>query len=153
MSTDAHFENGTLTMTRVYDAPQQAVFNAWVQTQKVEQWWGCEQTTNVKSEIECNVGGKFNHVMTIEGAGEFPMHARFVEFDPPHCLAYEVPGNEHMPQSMLVTVEFQALGNQTEVKLVHSNLPDTLSNIVKGGWTAALRKLGELLAREIANSA
>jgi len=53
---------------------------------------------------------------------------------------------------MLVTVEFQAQGNQTKVKLVHSNLPDTLSDIVKGGWTAALRKLGELLQREMAGS-
>lgn len=152
MSTNAHFENGTLTMTRVYDAPRESVFDSWVQTSKVEQWWGCEQTTNVKSEIECQVGGKFNHLMTIEGAGEYPMQARFVEFDPPNRLAYEVPGNEHMPVAMLVTVEFSTRGNQTEVKLVHNNLPDTLSDIVKGGWTAALRKLGELLERELAES-
>ncbi len=152
MSTDAHFDNGTLTMTRVYDAPQQAVFDAWVQTSKVEQWWGCDQTKQVNSEIECKVGGKFNHLMTIEGAGEFPMQAHFVVFDPPNQLAYEIPGNEHMPQTMRVTVEFRAIGNQTEVKLVHNNLPDTLSDIVRGGWTAALRKLSELLQREMAVS-
>jgi len=150
MTDEAHYKNGTLTMTRVFDAPRAAVFEAWVETSKVQQWWGCAQTTAVKSEIEKKVGGKYCHQMTIEGAGEFPMACRFTAYDPPHFLEYEEVSDN--PNPMHVRVDFIERGNQTEVRLVHSNLPDGLSEIVKGGWTAAMGKLREFLVRELAES-
>lgn len=150
MSLEARYENGTLTMTRTYDAPCTAVFDAWVETSKVQQWWGCAQTTAVKSEIEKKVGGKFCHHMTIEGAGEYPMNCRITIYDPPKKLAYEEVSDN--PNPMLVTVDFVERGNQTEVRLVHANLPTGLSEIVKGGWTAAMGKLGDFLKREMAGA-
>ncbi len=147
MSSDAKFENGTLTITRTYNAPAMAVFEAWVETSKVEQWWGCAQTTAVKSEIEPKVGGKYCHLMTIEGAGEYPMVCRITAYDPPKLLAYEDTSDD--PNPMRVTVTFTEDGDQTHVQLVHENLPTELGDIVKGGWTAALSKLHSFLSREI----
>lgn len=148
--SESHYENGTLTMTRTYDAPVAAVFEAWVETSKVEQWWGCKQTTNVKSDIEKKVGGKYNHVMTIQGAGEYPMTCRITAYDPPNLLAYEDASDD--PNPMRVTIRFTSKGDQTEVRLVHENLPDNLSEIVNGGWTAALGKLHDLLVREMSEA-
>ena len=150
MSLEARYENGTLTMTRTYDAPCAAVFDAWVETSKIQQWWGCAQTTAVKSEIEKKVGGKYCHHMTIEGAGEYPMNCRLTIYDPPKKLAYEEVSDN--PNPMCVTVDFIERGTQTEVRLVHANLPTGLSEIVKGGWTAALGKLADFLEREIAGA-
>ena len=39
MTTDLKYEDGKLTVTRIFDAPRQAVFEAWVETTKVQQWW------------------------------------------------------------------------------------------------------------------
>lgn len=150
MTDEARYENGTLTMTRVFDAPAAAVFDAWVATSKVQQWWGCAQTTAVQSDIEPRVGGKYCHQMTIAGAGEFPMNCRFTVYDPPRRLAYEEVTDK--PNPMRVKVDFIAHGDQTEVRLVHSNLPDELSDIVNGGWSAALGKLHGFLAKELANA-
>ena len=72
MSTESSFSKGTLTITRLYDAPREAVFDAWIETSKVQQWWGCAQTTAVRSEIEPKIGGVYNHHMTLGEMGEFP---------------------------------------------------------------------------------
>ncbi len=150
MSSDAHFENGTLTVTRTYNAPCAAVFEAWVETSKVQQWWGCAQTTAVRSEIERKVGGKYCHQMTIDGAGEYPMVCRITAYDSPRLLAYEDVSGE--PNPMRVTVTFVERGSQTEVRLVHENLPTELGDIIRGGWTAAFGKLHDFLEREVAEA-
>ena len=144
MTTKISYENGTLTVSRVYDAPREAVFEAWVETSKVQQWWGCAQTTKVCSEIEQKVGGKYCHAMTIEGVGEMPMNTRFTVYEPPARLAYVEDGND--PKAQRVTVEFIERGEGTEVRLVHENIPDEYSTYVKAGWTAAFGKLGDFLA-------
>lgn len=147
--TEASFSGGTLTMSRTYSAPREAVFEAWVETSKVEQWWGCAQTTAVRSEIEPRVGGVYNHHMTIENAGEYPGTSHFVEFDPPKRLAYasEAPDGSGR---MTVTVDFIEVEGGTQVQLTHDNIPTEvgpphLPTIIEAGWTAALGKLDDFL--------
>ena len=156
MSTVTRFEDGKLIVTRVYSAPRELVFEAWMETSKVQQWWGCAQCTNVRSEIEPKIGGSYNHHMTIEGAGEVPGFATLVEYDPPNRLAYEssLPGDSN--SKMTVTVDFSDVPEGTEVQLVHSGIPDIkvegdveLRSIVREGWTAAFGKLDSFLKSEI----
>ncbi len=147
MSTKTHYEKGTLTVTRIFDAPREDVFDAWIETSKVELWWGCADTTKVKSQIEPRVGGKYFHLMTIKDGGDFPSDGLITAFDPPAKLAYTVNGPEPGP-GMSVTVEFSSLGDQTEVRLTHSGLPDELSEIVAGGWSAAFGKLDLFLIED-----
>ncbi len=152
MKTDARFEDGKLIVTGVYDSPREDVFEAWVETSKVEQWWGCAECTSVTSEIDPRVGGKYNHCMTIEGVGEVPTFATVVEYDPPSRLAYEsyLPGDESV--KMRVTVDFSEVDGGTQVRLVHEGIPDVrvdgdqeLREIVRSGWLAASQKLGRVL--------
>ena len=150
MTSEANYENGTLTITRTFDASPEDVFDAWVETSKVQQWWGCAQTIEVKSEIEKKVGGKYCHQMTIDNVGDYPLKCKITVYDPPHQLAYvEVSEN---PQPMRVTVDFIARGNQTEVRLKQENLPPNLSDVVQGGWTAGFGKLHDLLADQVSSS-
>jgi len=43
------FEDDNLIVSRVYDAPREMVFDAWFETSKVKQWWGCAECTDVPS--------------------------------------------------------------------------------------------------------
>ena len=157
MSTNTRFEDGKLIVTRVYAAPRELVFEAWVETSKVQKWWGCAQCTNVRSEIEPKVGGSYNHHMTIEGApSEIPGFATLVEYDPPNRLAYEtsLPGDSN--SKMNVTVDFSETTDGTQVQLIHSGIPDMkvdgdieLRTIVREGWTAAFGKLDTLMQTEV----
>lgn len=148
MNTKLEYDNRTLTATRIFDAPREAVFEAWVETSKVQQWWGCAQTTSVCSEIEQEVGGKYYHRMTLEDHGDMQMACRFTLYDPPFRLAYADDGGDGNGQR--VTVDFIDLDGRTEVRLVHENIPEEYSSFVKDGWTAAMKKLFAMLAAELA---
>ena len=157
MTTDIRFEDGNLIVTRAYDAPREAVFDAWVETSKVKQWWGCAECTAVRSEIEPKIGGKYNHHMTIEGVGEVPGSAVLVEFDPPNRLAYESASPAGPDSTMRVTVEFTEVeGDRTQVQLTHAGIPDMrvdgdieLRQIIRTGWTAAFGKLDRFLGATV----
>ncbi len=151
MKTETKFEDGKLTVTRIYEAPREAVFEAWVETSKVQQWWGCDSTTHVRSEIEPKVGGCYNHHMTIHGT-EYPGEATFIEYDPPSRLCYTSPSPADPAESMTVSVDFIEVEGGTLVRLVHAGIPDMkvpgdtpLYEIIQGGWSAAFRKLDGFL--------
>jgi uncharacterized protein YndB with AHSA1/START domain len=150
MSTSIRIEGGRLILTRVFRAPREEVFDAWVQTCKVRLWWGCAEATSVRSEIEARVGGKYDHHMTIQGVGEVPGCGRITEYDPPARLAYvtEVPkgAGPKGGSTMSVTVDFVEVAGGTEVRLVHSGIPTEFGGFVRAGWTAAMEKLGRLLS-------
>ncbi len=149
MSTEIHYENGTLTVTRVYDAPREAVFEAWVETSKVEKWWGCGQTTHVKSEIDPQVGGVYKHTMTLDGAGEHAADFRITEYDPPQRLAFiEAQSMEGMEPGRL-EVDFTEVAGGTRVQLIHHNVVDEFAVYVKAGWTAAFDKLAGFLTAAV----
>ena len=149
--TQVRFESGDLIVSRVYPAPRELVFEAWIETSKVQKWWGCAACTSVRSEIEPRVGGQYNHHMTIEGAGEVPGFATLVEYDPPKRLAFQSPAHPGSDADMLVAVDFTEVEEGTLVRLVHSGIPDMrvdgdieMREIVREGWTAAFGKLGGL---------
>lgn len=144
MSVSTRYQNGVLTVTQVFDAPREAVFSAWVETSKVEQWWGCADTTKVSSTIEAKCGGRYDHDMTING----DIHcakAVITEYDPPARLSYRMVKTDFSPE-MSVNVLFEVEGAGTRVTLTHAGIPDPLSEVIKGGWTAAFGKLEKFLA-------
>ena len=82
MTTNTTFENGDLIVTRIFKAPIEEVFDAWIETSKIKRWWGCAQCTDVRHEVEPKVGGKYNRHMTIktgQGVREAPGFATLVE--------------------------------------------------------------------------
>ena len=159
MTTKTSVENGNLTLVRTYNAPIEKVFDAWIETSKIKQWWGCAECTDVRSEVEPKVGGKYNHHMTIEtpqGRHEAEGFSTLTEYNPPHRLAYT---SNDIEDKMLITVDFVEVPEGTQVTLVHANIPDILvqgdvklTDIVKGGWSAAFSKLDTLLNNDIAVS-
>ena len=148
MSADIKFENGNLIVTQTFSAPIADVFDAWMETSKIKQWWGCAECTDVRSEVEPKVGGKYNHHMTLEtpmGEHDVPGFATLVEYDPPHRLAYT---STEEGDPMIISVDFTQLDGVTQVRLVHANIPDMrvdgdvkLDEVIRNGWTAAFGKL------------
>ena len=150
MKTRVEVEGDTLIVTRIYDAPREEVFDAWVEVSKVQLWWGCAMTRAVRSEVEPRVGGRYRHHMTIEGAGEMTQESKFTVFERPSRLAYHaeppVIEGQRLGEGMTVTVEFRDLGEQTEVCLTHTGLSlPILREQVPMGWSAAFDKLGRFL--------
>ena len=140
MSVQSSFEDGVLTISRRYDRSMDEVFSALVEVGKRQERWGCQNTTHVTSEIETEVGGKYEHAMTITGVGVHPIKGRLTAYEPPVRLAYEMPGMNR-GEFLQVIVEFVDRDGQTEVTLTQSVLPPELQDVVKAGWTASFERL------------
>ncbi len=149
MTTQTKFADGVLTVTRVYDAPREAVFDAWIAVAKFEQWYGPAQCTGVRATIEPKLGGAFNTVMQMGPDREFEVPATITAFEPPALLAFAGPGPGPDTKST-IRVEFKDLGGKTEVRLTQDNLPEGAEKGVVPAWTAAFDKLEAFLAKESA---
>ena len=144
MSNEISYEDGRLVVTRIFDAPREAVFRAWIEESQVELWWGCADAIRVQSTIEPKLAGKFSHRMTLQNSGDYLHHGIITEYDPPALLAYELIDSFHNTK-MYVRVEFTEESSQTRVRLTQENLPDIYSQFVMAGWSAGFDKLAQLL--------
>jgi len=144
MTDESSYENGRLTITRIFDASPAAVFDAWINTSKVQLWWGCSFASKVVSTIETRVGGKFDHLMTLNDRGDYQQHGVITEYRPPELLAYRLY-DSMSDHEMMVRVEFTAIGNKTRVRLTQDNLSDEYSEFVMAGWSAGFDKLNNIL--------
>ena len=79
---------------RTFDAPIDAVWEAWTDPTKLKSWWGPENVTIPECEVDLRVGGRFYIVMqATEGMGEYagtrwPMEATFTTVEPTSKLSY-----------------------------------------------------------------
>ena len=48
-----------LTLTRVFDAPRELVWQAWTDQRHAAQWWGPRHHPNTHVEIDARVGGRW----------------------------------------------------------------------------------------------
>jgi len=141
--TQTSFENDTLTVTRLYNAPRADVFDAWMNIDKMNQWYGPDGTLEVKSNIEAKVGGSYNHEMIFEGGRAHKSEATITEYDPPAVFAYSSAG-QNPGETMDVRVEFIEQGNATMVRLTHG-VSENMAKFVTPAWTAAFDKLAGFL--------
>ena len=143
MKPEIRIEGDRLEISRLFDAPQQMVFDAWKQADKIQQWWGCHSTSLVESDIDFRVGGHFRHKMQIEGCGEYEYAAVFDEILEPERIAYTAQFPDHTER---VTVQFHAQGEGTRLILTQVGFPDPkFCQIVSEGFTSAFEKLHRLL--------
>ncbi len=146
MLSETNYSDGKLVISRLYTAAQQAVFDAWIEAEQVQNWWGCADTTNVESDIETKVGGKYEHQMTLRGQYQHVAQGVFTEYDPPNVLAYTINGPEEAGDTgMHVRVEFKSVEGGTQVTLTHTGIPHEFSPFIVDGWTAAFGKLFRFL--------
>lgn len=146
MKSEIKISDDRLEMVRRFAAPRAQVFEAWKETELIQKWWGCAQTSHVESTMDFRTGGGFTHTMTIEGVGEHPMVGVFDEIVEPKRIAYHVDFGE---QTARVTVDFFEEGDQTKLVLVQQGFPQIpdmdIREIVSAGFTAAFDKLANLL--------
>lgn len=142
--TESKFENDILTLKRLYNASQADVFDAWMNAEKMDQWYGPNGTIGVKSNIEAKMGGIYGHEMTFEGGKTHSSEGTIVEYDPPNVFAYKSSG-PGQGQNMTIRIEFIKQGNNTLVVLTHEGVSEQTAQFVTPAWIGALDKLAAFL--------
>lgn len=148
MKSEVKVSNNRLQITRVFDAPQHLVFSFWKDVSKVQQWWGCKETSKVECEMDFRVGGSFTYKMQITGAGEFLYAGQYDEIVEPKKIAYHGDFGGTVTR---VTVQFMEQGEQTKMVLTQEGFPvQNICEMVSQGTMEALDKLDQILVRQAA---
>ena len=80
-----------LRVTRRFNAPPQAVYDAHIDEAKIKQWMlGPEGWTMPGCSVDGREGGKFSYTWEDANSGErFTIFGTFLELDPPHRIYHE----------------------------------------------------------------
>jgi uncharacterized protein YndB with AHSA1/START domain len=139
-----------LRIQRTFDAPPQAVFEAWTSPEVLRRWWpaGPDWDTPV-AEVDVRVGGKLRLVMRSPDGQEFGGSGEYVEVRPPQRLVFtwSWDGHEGHEASQLVEVEFsEGPEGITTVVLINRGLIDEESRRShEEGWEASFDNLDRVL--------
>jgi uncharacterized protein YndB with AHSA1/START domain len=143
-----------ITIERIYDAPRDLVFSAWIEPHRLATWWGPRIFTNPVCEVDARVGGAWRIVMRSPDGTDYPCGGVYREIVPPERLVFtniatDKDGNPILDG--LTTVTFTEENGKTKLALQTRGtaLVDYAAEYLKGmeaGWTQSLEKLTDLLA-------
>jgi uncharacterized protein YndB with AHSA1/START domain len=81
-------KNRELVITRVFDAPRELVFKAWIDRRQVAQWWGPKGFTNSIYDWDARPGGAIRSDMIGPDGAVYPMKGVFREIAEPERLVF-----------------------------------------------------------------
>jgi uncharacterized protein YndB with AHSA1/START domain len=100
-----------LVTSRVIDAPQERVFQAFRDPARLARWWGPQGFTNTFQEFDLRPGGAWRFVMHGPDGGSYANESVFTAVEPPARVALD-----HIsPPRFELTITFEAQGSQTLV--------------------------------------
>jgi uncharacterized protein YndB with AHSA1/START domain len=159
-TTTSKEKNIKLRLTRVFDAPRDMVFKAWTDPSQFRQWFGaaaCDGSSLQSAKLDARIDGRYRLQVRRADGEYFTTVGTYREVKPPERLVFtwqfEKDGSgeaegEVEPPEMLVTLEFRALGKQTELILTHERFATADSrDRHEQGWTRCLAELGKFVAR------
>ena len=146
MKSEVKVGDNRLQITRIFNAPRSLVFAFWKDPERLQQWWGCKNTTKVDCSMDFRVGGSFTFVMQITGAGEFSYKGQYDEIIEPEKIAYHADMGGAITR---VVVEFFDQGAQTKMVLNQVGFPaQNICQMVSQGTTESFDKLDSLVSTQ-----
>jgi uncharacterized protein YndB with AHSA1/START domain len=136
-----------MSIRRKMPAPREVVYEAWIDPQGIREWMCPGDVTSAEAVLDVRVGGAYRIVM--KGKERDHVHTgvyRVVEPNAKLVFTWTQEGNDVIT---LVTVEFLAHGNESELVLTHERFtkPDVAKRY-ESGWGTISEKLSSYLAHQ-----
>jgi uncharacterized protein YndB with AHSA1/START domain len=138
----------TLVIERPFQAPAQAVFDAWTSEEVLRRWfYGQQGWETPVAEVDLRIGGAVRVVMRdpvkdVEHGGG----GHYTEVEPPTRLAFTWTWDDDNDRQTLIEVDFEEAEGITTVRFTHSGLRDQESVLShEGGWTTCFDNLERAL--------
>jgi uncharacterized protein YndB with AHSA1/START domain len=106
-----------IKITRIYDAPVKAVWDAWCDPKQAAQWWGPRGFTITTHSKDLRVGGTWNYTMHGPDGVDYPNITKYFEVEKYSRLVYDHGANANQPPLFRVTVNFTELKNKTKMEM------------------------------------
>ena len=142
-------DNGNVTIMREIDASRGLVFEAWVNSKHLAEWWGPEGFSNPRCELDVRPGGAIRIDMQSPDGRVYPMGGFYEEIEKPEKLIFSssaLDGLGHPLFDVLNTVSFENRGGKTglTVRAEVLRTTDEGSAYLEGmeaGWKQTLNRL------------
>jgi uncharacterized protein YndB with AHSA1/START domain len=132
---------GVIEIRRRIPANVAEVFQWWTDPARLSEWM--TPTGEVTAEVDLRVGGRLRIVM--RGDGRVIEHVgEYLEIEPPRRLVFTWTSAFTDGRPSVVTVELEPDGDDaTQLRLVHSELPEPTAAGHQQGWSAMIDRLVE----------
>ncbi len=148
-TTVARKSERELIVTRTFESPARAVFEAWTRPELFKLWWAPKSMGAVLSgcEIDARTGGGYRITFGDGGADKATFFGKYVEVTPPSRLVWT---NDESDEAPVTTVTFEDQGERTLLVLSElygsaEPLPDALA-AMQAMTSEQFAQLDELLA-------
>ena len=138
--------------TRVFDAPRERVFDAWVDSAHIGQWFGPTGFTTIVESMDVQPGGVWRFVMHGPDGVDYQNVVRYLEVVRPERLVYEHGSDDSGDDLFTNTITFDEEGGKTRltmhavfVSAEERNLRVEQYGAIEGG-KQTLARLAEYLA-------
>lgn len=145
---------GEIRIIRLYDAPIEAVWDAWTDPAQVAQWWGPRGFTLTTHSKDLRVGGSWRYTMHGPDGTDYPNVTRYLEVVEHAKLVYDHGGTDETPPLFRVTVLFSETYGKTRMEMcMRLPSPEQAQRmrqfIKEAGGNATWDRLAEYLDQEI----
>jgi uncharacterized protein YndB with AHSA1/START domain len=140
-------DDKTVRIERTFQAPIEAVFDAWTSEEVMRRWWQAEVGWETsEAEVDLRVGGAVRVVMRDPDRDvEYGGGGRYTEIDRPARLAFTWIWDEETRRT-LIQIDFEEADGATTVRVTHSGLWDEEAvRSHERGWSRILDNLGRML--------
>jgi uncharacterized protein YndB with AHSA1/START domain len=147
----------SIAMTRIFDAPPSAVFEAWTTPEQVAQWWDPGGKPLAVCEIDLRPGGAFRWVHQGDTKMEYPFTGTYRTIVPPHELVFAAHTTPTSPESIAtlrfiedgertrfdLSIEFQSIADRDTMLAMHVDvgMARTLENL--NAFLGGVGEMGE----------
>jgi uncharacterized protein YndB with AHSA1/START domain len=131
-----------LTVSRTIPAPAEKIFDVWIDPKSPGgPWFGAARVI-----LNPVVDGLFYLAAEHQGR-TWPHYGRFLQIDRPRRIEYTWMSEGTKDAESVVALTFEPRGNDTEVTLRHSGVPDDeMGRQHKDGWAWVLDMLAQAMA-------
>jgi uncharacterized protein YndB with AHSA1/START domain len=142
-------DDATLIITRLFDAPVQCVFDAWMSREEWQSWIGPEGVDCDVLQLEPRVGGRYRLEMRPGVHERIVVSGTFLAIEEPTLLRFTWGADGDPTRQTVITLTFTARGDKTEMTLRHEGLGDQANrDSHRRGWSSAFNKLDRYLTSE-----
>jgi uncharacterized protein YndB with AHSA1/START domain len=139
-----------IRLTRVYDAPVRAVWDAWTIPEQVAKWWGPRGFTITTHGKELRPGGTWRYTMHGPDGVDYPNITTYFVVEPCQKLVYDHGATANTPPLFRVTVTFSETQGRTTLELTFAlasaeAAAETAKRIKQHGGNATWDRLAEHL--------
>ena len=153
-STQGGAKPGPLTISRLFKARRELVFEAWSRSDHIKRWFSPQTYTTPEAEVDFRPGGVFALCMRSPGGQENWMRGIFTEVSPPDSLAFdctvEFGGVERFRVLTAVTFAEESHGCRMTVTQSYEIFDPAFLGAIAGapeGWRTTLDKLEREIER------